>query len=104
MADERMSDGEIVRRFERLERDLAETNRQALPITVYEARHAAMVDRMASFETAGRERHKSVMEAIGELKKQQAKRSELTVGRLISVMAVAATLLVGFWSAFGKGH
>jgi hypothetical protein len=104
VADERMSDGEIVRRFERLERDLGEANRQALPINVYEARHAAMVDRMTAIETAGKERHKSVMEALGELKKQQAKRSELTVGRLISVLAIGATLLVGFWSIFGRAH
>lgn len=112
MADERMSDGELVRRFERLERDLAETNRQMVSANVYEAKHAAMIERLAADETNGRERHKSVMAAIGKLEtqqnlqiSQQQNRKDLTVGRLISILAVAATLLVGWWSVFGsRGH
>jgi len=101
VTDEHLSDGEIRRNFERIDRALVDLAKSAVSQDAWNRENSHLRGAINEGDKDCRERTdavaKTAMTAIDELKKK----SQLTVGRLIAILAILATLLTGWWAAFG---
>lgn len=97
MPDERMSDGEIRRSLERIDRRVDDLAKSAVPLDAWTRENLHLQEQIKDGDEDCKERTKQAMTAIEKLEK----RSQLTVGRLLMILAILATLLAGWWAAYG---
>lgn len=97
MPDERMSDGEIRRSLDRIDRRVDELAKSAVPLDAWTRENVHLQEQIREGDRDCRDRTDLAMKAVKEIKD----RSQLTVGRLLMILTILATLLAGWWAAFG---
>jgi hypothetical protein len=95
--EERMTDGEIRRAFERLDKAFADLASRAVTQDAWSRENTHLLKEIADVDTDCRERTTAVAKSVSELKAA----SRLTVGRILAILAILATLLTGWWAAIG---
>lgn len=109
MADERMSDGEIRRSLDRQDRRIDDVVKAMVTVEAWNRENLHMQERIREGDEDCKDRtqatnakvdrvEKSAMSAIRELQK----RKDLTLSRILIILTILATLLAGYWAAFGQ--
>lgn len=97
MTDENLSDGEVRRNFERIDRRLDALANSTVPLDSWNRENGHTGQQIRDVEQACKERSKRMTNAIERLEKSR----QITIGRLLAILAILATLLVGWWTALG---
>jgi hypothetical protein len=93
-----MTDAEIRRAFERMDRAL--TNTVSQDAWLRENQH--LRDQIAEGDKDCRERTDEARRAAKDAFDRLENRGQITIGRILTILAILATLLAGWWAVYGN--
>lgn len=92
-----MTDGEISRAIARLDKRVDDLAKSVVTQDAWSRENTHLLKEIADVDNDCRERTTAVAATVTELKAA----SRLTVGRILAILTILATLLTGWWAAIG---
>lgn len=92
-----MSDGEIRRNFDRIDRALVDLAKSTVSQDAWNRENLHLRAKVDEVDADCQTRTKAAMTAVEKLEN----RGQITIGRVLAVLAILATLLTGWWAAIG---
>lgn len=100
MPDESMSDGEIRRNFDRLDRTIGDLAKSIVTQDAWTRENGHLRAEITKTGDDCKARTQTVANAVSRIER----RSQLTVGRIIALLGVVATLAAGWFAAFAAAR
>lgn len=108
MTDEHLSDGEVRRTFDRLERRIDDVAKTMVTAEAWQRENLHMQERIRLGDEDCRDKSRATDDKIDRVEraataaiKALQKRKDITIGRLLIILTVLATLTAGWWAAMG---